>query len=240
MTDERRYQNDEIAAIFEAATEVQPPRRIEPASSDGLTLAELQAIGEEIDVAPERIAEAAAALDLRRDAAPRRASLGMPVSVGRVASLPRAPTNPEWELLLAELRSTFGAHGTHRSSGDVRAWTNGNLHAYIEPTESGWRLRLGTLKGDALAFNRLGIAGIATGLVLFIIMLLTGELANDLGGPVIVALLGAAALGYNALRLPGWASEREQQMEYIAARALALITPSAAPHDPPEAGLESG
>jgi hypothetical protein len=42
---------------------------------------------------------------------------------------------------------------------------------------------------------------------------------------MIFAAMGAAALGFNALRLPRWALEREQQMEYLAARARALIGP---------------
>jgi len=46
-------------------------------------------------------------------------------------------------------------------------------------------------------------------------------------------VFGAVALGANALRLPGWAMEREEQMEGIAARARVLL--GAAP-DPDAAG----
>ena len=38
-----------------------------------------------------------------------------------------------------------------------------------------------------------------------------------------VAVLGAAGLGFNALRLRPWARTRERQMEYIAARAVELV-----------------
>jgi hypothetical protein len=37
------------------------------------------------------------------------------------------------------------------------------------------------------------------------------------------AVMGAVALGANAVRLPPWAREREEQMERIAVRAQALI-----------------
>jgi hypothetical protein len=44
--------------------------------------------------------------------------------------------------------------------------------------------------------------------------------------------VSAAALGYNALRLPGWALEREAQMEQVAARARVLL--GAAPDPEPQ------
>jgi hypothetical protein len=224
MTDERRYGDEEVAAIFEAAASPQGSRGRALATAEGLSLAELQAIGGEVGIAPERIAHAAAALDLRGGAVPRRTYLGMPVSVGRTVDLPRVPTDLEWEQLLAELRATFGAHGKDRSSSGVRAWTNGNLHAYVEPTGAGHRLRLGTTKGNALALGRIGIAGLLVGLVMALFLLATGEV-GDASIFSLFAAFGAAALGANALLLPRWAHEREEQMEHIAARARTLIGP---------------
>src|SRR5215210_5297426 len=125
MTEERRYGEEEVAQIFEAAASAHGSEGRALSSAGGLSLGELQAIGGEVGIAPERIADAAAALDLRRGAAPRGTHLGMPVSVGRTVDLPRAPTDHEWELLVAELRETFGAHGKDRSSGGLRAWSNG-------------------------------------------------------------------------------------------------------------------
>ena len=160
---------------------------------------------------------------MRGGAAPRRTYLGMPVSVGRTVALPRVPTDREWEQLLAELRATFGAHGKDRASGGVRAWTNGNLHAYVEPAAAGPRLRLGTTKSNAAALGGVGIAGLLVGLLMAIFLFATGEL-GDASLFAMVAALGAAALGANALRLPRWAQEREEQMEHIAARARTLIS----------------
>ena len=117
--------------------------------AEGLTLAELQAIGHEVGLPPERIFEAASALDRRREVPPSRTSLGVPISVGLTVDLPRAPTDREWDMLVAELRTTFRARGRVESTGGSRQWVNGNLHAYVEPTQSGYRLRMGTLKGNA-------------------------------------------------------------------------------------------
>ncbi len=223
MTDQRRYDRDEVKKIFEAATTAREagPRAL--TTGDGLTLAELQTIGLEVGLAPERVAEAATALDLRRDALPRRTNLGMPIAVGRTVDLPRAPTDREWELLVAELRETFRAQGGVRSYGSLRQWTNGNLHAYIEPTETGHRLRMRTLKGSAGAINAMGAAGIALALALFVMGLLTGKPAVDFFMPAVFAAMGGAALASNVLTLPRWAREREEQMEYIAKRARALL-----------------
>jgi hypothetical protein len=180
MTDERRYHDEEIAEIFEAAA---TPQRSNPrtlSSGDGLTLEQLQEIGREVGVAPERIAEAATALDLRRSALPRRTTLGMPISVGRSVTLPRAPTDREWELLVGELRDTFQAQGKEGSRGSVREWTNGNLHASVEPTENGYRLRMGSLKGDAVPINMMGISAILVGLIVLVGLLASGELGTEL------------------------------------------------------------
>ena len=222
MTEERRYAEDEVAEIFELATSSGGAAR------GGFSLAELQAIGREAGIAPERIAEAAAALEVRRSAVPRRTHLGLPVAVGRVVDLPRAATDQEWELLVAELRETFGAHGKDRSHGGLRAWTNGNLHAYLEPTDDGHRLRLGTLKGNGVALGWMGIFGLVVGLVMVAFLLATGEVGDAMILSLIAAM-GAAALGANAVRLPRWADEREEQMERVAARARTLIGPAPVP-----------
>jgi len=66
-----------------------------------------------------------------------RAPLGMPTRVGHMVELPRAPTDREWEILVAELRHTFGAQGTLSTHGALREWRNGSRHAGSEPSRSG-------------------------------------------------------------------------------------------------------
>jgi hypothetical protein len=223
MTEERRYAEAEIAEIFEAAATPNASHRRAPSAAHGLTLTQLQAIGSEVGVAPDRIAAAVAALELRRGAHARQSHLGMPISVGRTVELPRAPTDREWELLVGELRKTFSAQGKDGSSGNLRAWTNGNLHAYVEPTEAGYRFRIGTLKGDAAALNWSGIGLMLLAAIILSALILMGEPMERLLGPALIGIMGAAAFGYNAVRLPRWAQAREAQMEYIAARVQKLI-----------------
>lgn len=224
MTDQRRYGEAEVAEIFRYAASPRASEGHAPATESGFSLAELQSIGTEAGIAPERVAEAAAALDVHRVAVPRRRThLGMPVAVGRTVDLPRAPTDHEWEMLLADLRETFGARGKDRSSGGVLAWTNGNLHAYVEPTEAGYRLRMGTAKGGAAQGIQMGMVSVVAGVILSI-LLFAEVLDEDLVVLLIASLVGALVLASNAIRLPRWAREREAQMDHIAARARALIT----------------
>jgi hypothetical protein len=240
MQDERRYREEEVAEIFEAAASERHPAPGANAltSGQGLTLAELQAIGREVGIPADRIAGAAAALELRRSAA-RRTDLGMPVSVRRTVELPRAPTDREWEVLVAELRETFNARGRDRSQGGLREWSNGNLHARVEPTETGHRLRLGTTMGNGVALNRVGALGLLMAVVMLMVLALSGTLPESLFLPLMMIAMSGGALGYNAARLPGWAREREEQMERVAARAVALLGGEPAPAEA-RAELTSG
>ena len=222
MADERRYQEDEVAEIFEAAS-APALSRGDAAPTQGLTLAELQAIGREVGIEPERIAEAAASLARSQPPLPRRTELGMPLSAAHVIDLPRALTDREWALVVADLRETFNARGHESSQGVTRQWVNGNLHALVEPTKTGYRLRLGTVKGDALALNRMGGFGIAMGLVVGLVPFFSGDPAATVSGAVALGGMGVGALVFNALRLPRWVRLREQQMKEVAERTRALI-----------------
>ncbi len=224
MTNERRYQDEEVKEILSLAANRAEVGRPVVSDEGGLTLSELQEVGLEVGMDPGRIAEAAFAVDTRRELLPRRTSFGMPISVGRVIELPRAVTDREWELLVAELRETFGARGQVTSHGGVREWNNGNLHAFLEPTETGHRLRLRTHKGGAIALNRVGVAGLAMGLILLTMFLTTGPSPVRLELVMMLLVgMGGGALATNIVSLPRWARDREGQMEYLAGRVEALL-----------------
>lgn len=227
MADERRYGEDEVAKIFEAASaEAASAPAVshgDTPSAQGLTLVELQAIGREVGIAPERIAEAASSLERSYPPIPRRTELGMPLSAAHVIELPRALTDREWALVVADLRETFSARGKESSQGETRQWSNGNLHAFVEPTRTGYRLRLGTVKGDALALNRMGAFGIAMGIFVSVAPVLNGNPMAAVPGALALGGMGVGAFVFNALRLPRWAREREQQMKAVAERTVALI-----------------
>src|SRR6266496_921193 len=147
---ERRYNDEEVAAIFQRAAE--PENTALPVSAErtGLTLAALQESGREVGISPESISLAARSLDQAGLPASQK-FMDLPIGVGRTVEFDRPLTDSDWEGLVADLRTTFQARGTVRYDGPFRQWTNGNLQALVEPTRNGHRLRLQTVKGDSRA-----------------------------------------------------------------------------------------
>jgi hypothetical protein len=226
---ERRYTNAEVRKIVELATS-QALARPRSRPAEGLTLTEVQSIGSEIGVDPGSIARAAATLDAGFDQ-PLRRSLGMPIEVGRVVPLPRAPTDEEWDQLVAELRTTFRAQGNVSVQGGLREWRNGNLHASVEPGPGGYRLRLRTVKGDAQGVNALGATGLVAGAAVFVSMILSGEIAGAVVVPTIFGTAGVSAFLANLVRLPRWAEQRTEQMDHIIDLARTIVAESGVPTD---------
>lgn len=227
MTD-RRYSDDEVAAIFARAAE-SPQGTPGVARSEGPTLAELQEIGREVGIAPEAVALAARSLAVEVRTPPARV-LGLPLSVERTVELGRRMTDDEWERLVVELREVFNARGTMSASGSLRQWTNGNLQALLEPTSTGHRLRLRTLNGSARGSIGTGLAFIAMSIVVAVAGGVAGHLGSSMAGVTMLALMGAALVANGAFRLPRWARLRGQQMDAIAAGLLVAGDP--VPQDP--------
>jgi hypothetical protein len=219
----RRYGDDEVREILSLATTGATSDRSLPAETGGLTLDELRHIAQEAGIDPARIADAAASLDARGKPAPVRRLLGLPVALSRVVDLPRAPTNREWEQLISEFRTTFGAQGLATSSGGLREWSHGNLHISVEPTEHGEQLRLST-NSEARALNGMAVATGAMSLLMTAAVAVAGKPEKALAVLTILGGIALAGFAANLLRLPRWARERERQMEAIAQHAVKLLS----------------
>lgn len=223
MSSGRRYTEEEMRAIFARATEAEPEvERPALAPAGGMTLEELQGIGQEVGISAERVAQAATALDRSPSAAIVRRLAGLPIGVGRTVELGRRLTDDEWDRLVSELRETFDARGTVRQEGGLRHWTNGNLQVYLEPSGDGHRLRLRTVKGSALAFMRMGAGFVAGSGIVALALAMGGRLGDQGAGLLMVAIAGAIAVVGSAVRLPGWARERARQMDLIVAKVRDL------------------
>ena len=222
---DRRYNDDEIAEIFQKASEGPQGTSLQRAGGDGLTLAQLQDIGREVGIAPEAVDRAAKSLDVRPRGGSRKL-LGLPIGVQRTVDLGRRLTEDEWERLVVELREVFGARGTVSGSGSFRQWTNGNLQALLEPTATGQRLRLLTMKGSAGISVVVGAAMMSMGIGA---MLAAGGVAHlpDL----LIALFGAGYMANTILRLPRWARLRASQMEAITSQIALETAAPPAPED---------
>ncbi|MEX2181930.1 MAG: hypothetical protein WD771_07805 [Gemmatimonadaceae bacterium] len=194
---ERQYSDEEVAAIFARATETQHPAPREGTSGQGMTLAQLQEIGREVGIAPDLVAQT--------------------VELGRRLS------DAEWDRFVVDLRDTFDARGRVRNDGSFRQWTNGNLQVLLEPSGEGHRVRFKTVKADArlLIFSGLGLIGITASVL--VPAMLTGAVPTGeaVGQMAPVGLIGVVLMGLGALRLPGWAKRRREQMADLTARLLA-------------------
>jgi hypothetical protein len=144
--------------------------------------------------------------------------------MSRLVDLPRAPTDREWEQLISQFRTTFGAQGQTTTSGGLREWSHGDLHISVEPTERGEQLRLSTLNSLAVALNGLGflMGGMSV---------LMGAVAAAAGKPekalVVLGMFGGmalAAFGVNMAWSPRWGRERARQMEATAEHAVKLLS----------------
>lgn len=247
MPPDRGFSDDDVSRIFARASELDadvpadqhaPGQAITPAEGEpqGLTLAELQAIGAEAGISASAIARAVHELSV---GAPSRASVqrwaGIPVGLRQELHLDTPVTGEEWTHIVVQLRATFDARGTLREQGAFREWSNGNLQASLEPMDTGHELRLRTRNGNASAL--LAMAG---GLAGFAAMLsLLGVAADRPKAFVIAAMIGAIGVamgGWQLIALPRWATVRSQQFREVLQLVLAnrikrLDAPPAAIND---------
>ena len=219
---ERHYNDEEIAAIFERASETEHTAMPVSAEGEGLTLGALQDIGREVGISPKAIALAARSLDQAGRPALRR-FMGLPIGVGRTVEFDRPLSDSDWERLVADLRTTFRARGTVRYDGPFRQWTNGNLQALLEPIPNGHRLRLETVKGDSRSLMTGGavVLGGATAMLLAVAVAGTLNQTGALTGIGYMAIMGVGMFAAGALRVSAWARRRRTQFDELIAR-LAL------------------
>jgi hypothetical protein len=214
---DRRFNEEEVAAIFQHATEAQQSPQRQLPSGDGLTLAELQEIGRQIGLPPELVVQAAAAYGQVGSATTRRL-LGLPIGVGRTIEFDRKLSEDEWERLVVDLRETFDARGTVRREGSFREWINGNLQVLVEPTANGDRIRFRTVKGDARAWIRGGVVTLGIAAVTAIAGMVGVSNHHYLTWAVEIAVIAAGQFAIGAIQLPDWARVRRKQMEEISGR----------------------
>lgn len=232
MSGDRRYSDDEVKEILRRATD-QSPEGAGALGQDGLTLRELQEIGAEVGIPPATLERAALSLD-RVSPPAERSSLPIPLTVSRTQVLPRDLTDLEWERLVGELRETFRARGKVERLGRLRQWTNGNLYVLLEPAEEGYRLRMGSKKGDVQQLMTAGGVMVLFSSLLLVLSLLGvgGEPERFVRAMSILGPIGLGLIGAGAVQLPGWARTRRAQMDAIAeqvARVAALPPADSSP-----------
>lgn len=220
---ERRFDDDEVARIFARATEVQRDQSRTLARQEGMTLAELLAIGKEAGIDPAVVERAAREMD--QPAPPKVPTvIGIPIGVAQSVELGRRLSDDEWEQVVVRCRDLFGARGKLESHGSFRSWSNGNLQILLEPGATGHRLRMRTVRGESrglvaagasmiLAASAVSIGGSVSGA-----MSVAEILASSL--PILLGGMGMTLAG--VARLPKWRRERAEQFQRLADELLAL------------------
>ena len=234
MPTERRFNEEETAFILERAaaadadasdpgTSLTDSRR---APTGGMTIAQLQEIAAEVGLNSQAVEAAARAVE-RGDLVPTQQMtyVGLPIGVTRTIHLDRAVTDSEWERLVVALRETFQARGRTGQEGTLRHWSNGNLQALLEPTATGYQLRLRTIKGDARLLLGMGAAALVTTSVMSVPLLMSPTAPIKWLGPALLAIAGVASIARAVITLPRWARTRASQMEKLAATATRILNP---------------
>jgi len=216
---ERRYNDDEVAAIFEIAADDRTVAERRLTQQNGLTLGDLQTIGREVGIEPDAVARAAVALDSRPT---QRRFFGLPIGVSRTIDLHRKMSDEEWERLVVQLREVFHARGTTRRDGALRQWTNGNLYALVEPTANGHRLRFGTYNAGARASISAGLASLGMMIATMVATAANGSFSHATPGMAVLGLVGVGMIANGAVRLPSWARLRGRQMDELAAEVASV------------------
>ena len=220
MADLRRFDDDETAEILARAASAESAARAIP--GQGFTLAELQEIGREVGIAPERVAQAASVVVSRRDAG-SETLMGLPRAHSLVTPLAGDMDEDHWGRLVVALRDVAGATGTTEVHGPLRAWRHGDLEVLVEPAGDGTVVRMQARNGDLVPLVVFGPILSVMGLGMLSAAIWTGEGLAVTAASALVTAMGAGMMAWARWAAPRWLRRRARQMEDIAAHAAALF-----------------
>ncbi|MEM7278468.1 MAG: hypothetical protein AAF385_10115 [Pseudomonadota bacterium] len=224
MSKDRKYSEKEIAAIFKYAASAQELAGEPSNAEEGLSLAELQKIGEGSGIQAEFIARAAAALDGGQTGIIQELAFGKPVALKKTIALKEKMSDDQWERIVVDMREVFGTHGHLSQEGSFRKWVGHDVQVNVEPDNTtGYRVRIEA--GE----QRRGAIDLALGMgVIFFLMSMIfwfqafflDRMIPAIVGPGIMMLIASLAPMFLLARLPKLARRRISQIETISARIL--------------------
>lgn len=225
MKKERRYNEEEIAAIFEQAASDHKKAKQGVGRDSGLTLGELEQIGADTGIDPEFIARAAARLDYNYQVQEEKTLAGLPLQVNRIVDLPGSFSDADWDRLVVDLHDTFQVAGAMNSeSGSrIRSWTNGYVQVYVEPLGEGYRLRINSSNDMDVIFMMTGVIFFFVSLVFMGILMTKGRFMTEMDDTLIMFILSAIGLvsgGVGAFKLPRWHRNEAAKIDGIVDRVL--------------------
>jgi len=215
-----RFPSDAARSIFRRAAEHQEmARAAAPANANGLTLAELQAIGAEAGIAPEYVAAATAeySADDPDDDTPWW--YAGPATVAAKTVVPGTITDgPVWAAMVRELRDTFGTGGVATQIGDSLEWSfsppmgGASTRVTVTPEPHGTRIRitrskLSSARMGAVIGGTFSISGLAVGGLIFTFK------GFDVVGLAFMVVLMAVGAAFMGLSIPVYRSAVRREQE---------------------------
>ncbi len=186
MSTGKRYTDNEVHAIFErAAARQDEAERAEDASRAGLSLTELQQIGQEAGIDPAHIALAASELGVSgvSPVTPQQDSfIGIPTRLSTSRVINGHISDDAWERMVLELRNIYGRDGIAGEIGKVREWTvtssvgrmDRPVKVTLKPEETDTLVIVNQeLKGQAIGFSIGTAVYLAMGLLMVLVNLLS-------------------------------------------------------------------
>ena len=192
-------------AIFRRAAEHQEMARSAlRADANGLSLADLQAVGAEAGIDPEYVAAAAAELSAEDPVDDTPWWYAGPATVSAETVVPGTITDgPVWAAMVHELRDTFGTDGVATQLGDALEWSfelpmgGESTRVDVTPEPHGMRIRITRSKTQAARMGAsmggmLGFSGFFAGAMIFAV---TGFSFVGLAFMLMLMAAGAAVAG---------------------------------------------
>lgn len=123
---DRKYDDKEVGQILNAAAEMRSGMST-ATSGDGITLAELQRIAEEVGINPNNVERAASALSVNSQRKSQRGS-GFVMIESRIDGV---ISEEIWDELITEVQRFAGKPGSRLAQGPAREWTGTSSMGYL-------------------------------------------------------------------------------------------------------------
>jgi hypothetical protein len=224
---ERVYSEREITALLERAVERQEAVRRLEQPEVGLTLAELERLGQEVGIAPEHLRAAAQELDTGGAAGRQSGRSATHVYVERW--VPGALNLEAWEDVVAELNHRHGSGagawygqggGGHRQIGRTHEWSHTTalgIETHVAVSERGDRVRLRL--AQKLGHARSEVEGPLYGILAACILVLPFAAASAGSAALAAAITFAAFVLFSGLIYVAdrrWRAEKHRALEALA------------------------
>ena len=220
--DERKFTDQEVREILRKAVEKAPSRAL--ARSEGLSLAELKSIGQEVGIDPARLEEAARAVALKGETRPSLL-LGAPTVLNLERKVEGAFDPEDTPEILSLIRRTMGQQGEVDEIHGSLEWTakgdSGERYVTLSPRDGTTTIRgsANLTNAAVLTFLPAGAVGLIASLVGLIKFVQAGSLVG------LIVCLAVVPVLYAILRtIFGKISEAESARLQRVVEDLARLT----------------